>query len=206
MNKPTQSIIRISLLLVMIILGLIIVFPQSLELKDFLIKDSKNSIKEYGYSVDRKVDSLKQALPSFDNISPSRSDVKKYLLKINNVESVYCIGDIPKIHYSNKLRKKGRKIKPFIIEYQAIINKGSFKKLKIGFLKVSPKLRSERYGNWLLPSYWLWPDDRDVFDSWQYQEYIYPYRNQSPKEMAVNNKLSISLLDKIRIKKCVNNK
>ncbi len=193
MENNTPSILRISILGLMVVLGLIAVFPQSLELKDFIIDDMKARVEGYQYSVKKSVNSLKNSLPSFDNISPKKADVKNYILGLENVKRVYCIGDIPKTIYTKEDRQKGRSIHSFSINYQVVIKSGSKKTLKTGYLKVEPKFRQVNVGHWLWPSY------IHVFKEWQYRKDV----SRFTKTIEFNETPASKLLDTIRIKNCV---
>jgi hypothetical protein len=184
----------------MVVLGLIVVFPESLELKDFIIEDIKDKVEGYQYSVKKSVNSLKNSLPSFNNISPKKAEVKNYILGLENVKRVYCIGEIPKVIYTIKDKQKGRSINPIWINYQAVIQSGPKKKLKKGYLKVEPKYHQVREGHWFRLSDILWPSYsyKHVFKKWQYQEVF----SRFTKTIEFNDTPASKLLDMVRIKNC----
>lgn len=189
MKNRTEKAIRIGMLTIMVILGLVAVFPQSLELKDFIINSAENKV--VGYK--RKVSSLKFKFPSFHNISPSKKELKKQILNLNYVDKLYCIGVIPEIIYSKKDKDKGNKVSSFSIPYQYIVQRDDQLKLKKGILAVSPKYRSVRYGHWLWPSY------KQVFSSWQYND----KKQFNVREVALKDPEILSrALNTIRIKTC----
>jgi hypothetical protein len=78
----------------MIILGLVVVFPEVLELKDFISEDIKHT-----YGPTSPVDQA-STVKFFDkDVSPSRDEIKSYLLDIKGVEKVVCLANPPKITY-----------------------------------------------------------------------------------------------------------
>jgi len=189
MKNKTEKAIRIGLLTIMVIMGLIAVFPQTLDLKDFIIDDVENKVADYK----RKVSSFKVKLPSFSNISPSKKDLKKQILNLNYVDKLYCIGNIPKIIYSQKDKNKGNPVASFSVPYKYIVQRDDQLKLKIGILAVSPKYRSVNDGPWLWPSY------KQVFSGWQYSN----RKSYNVREVALKDPSVFSrIINKIRIKTC----
>ncbi len=188
MKKSKEIIIRVSLLLIMVILGLIVVFPQSLDLKDFIIEDNKAKIVKQK----QKVKSWINSLPSFGNISPSKREIKNFILSIENVKRVYCIGDIQETFYSKEDGIKKKTLAPFNIKFQAVIQKGDDLKLKTSYLILTPKMRTVNYGHW------IWPDNKNVFDGWQYKE------NPSTlnREKDFKNTNTFNLFGSKKIQKC----
>jgi len=189
MKNKTEKAIRVGLLIIMVIVGLVAVFPETLDLKDFIIDDVENKAADYK----RKVSSFKVKLPSFNNIAPSKKDLKKQILNINYVDKLYCIGNIPEIIYSQKDKDKGSPVASFSVPYKYIIQRDDQLKLKTGILEVSPKYRSVRYG------FWLWPSYKEVFSGWQYSN----TKSYNDKEVALKAPSFFSRINnKIRIKTC----
>ncbi len=189
MKKNVEITIRVSLLSIMIILGLIALVPQSLDLMDFIFEDYKAKMEEHK----QKIISWQISLPSFDNISPKRGDVKNYISSLENVKRVYCIGAIQKTRYSKKFKSNGIPPASLRIKFQAVIQKGANVSLKTGILIVSPKLITEGYGHWLWPSY------RTVFERWVYQE----NPSMVNRETDIGDTDTPNILDYIRVKNCL---
>ena len=190
MKNKTEKAIRIGLLTIMVIMGLIAVFPQTLDLKDFIIDDVENKAADYK----RKVSSFKVKLPSFSNISPSKKDLKKQILNLNYVDKLYCIGKIPEKIYSQKDKDEGNTVDSFGVLYKYIVQRDGQLKLRKGILAVSPKYRSVRSGG-----SWLWPSYKQVFSGWQYSN----RKSYNVREVALKDPSVFSrIINKIRIKTC----
>lgn len=171
----------------MTMLGLIVVFPQLFDLIDLMIEEKKLTLNRYK----NQITTWKVSSPSFDKISPSRSNVKNYILTLKNVKQVYCINDIPAVRYSLTDGEKGKSLRAFTLKFQAVTQAGAELKLTTGTLKISPTLSKERYGHWLWPSY------RYVFEEWQFQQ----LSTYTTKKFE-NPSILLKPLDMIRVKRC----
>ena len=138
MNNTTQLIIRISLLFVMVILGLIIVFPQSLDLMDMIIAENRSSSSTSFLS--KTNTKPKEPSVSFfaRNVAPNRDEVITYIQQLKKVEHIICLGKIPKITYDSD-KNKILPARP-LVSFEAIFNTNQRPTLTKGHLTIKPYL------------------------------------------------------------------
>jgi len=187
----TKKIIRVGLLLIMIILGLMVVFPQTPDLIDLIIAENTTPKNELSELYDRNLPKEKSG--SFNNffsknIAPNRDEIKDYLLSMRYTKKVECIGKIPKIIYDKKKNKTSPRFAS--ISFQVITQSMNTPQLKSGTLSLKAKLHSRSYGHLLS---WL---DSNRFEGWNYKVSM---RNGG--ELFSQTRLS-EIMSKVRIKKC----
>jgi len=161
MKKRKHIRISICLLFIMVILGLIVIFTQVLDLK------------------------------ASNKISPSKRDIEKFVLAIEDVKRVYCIEHIKEVFYSKEDELNRRSLNPLRIEFQAVMQRGNDLSLKSSYLILTPKFHKERYGDWLRPEY------KSIFNGWEYME-----DSRLNKETYFKASKSLSLFESKKIKKC----
>jgi len=166
MNKKLQIIIRISLLLIMVIVGFFAVFPQAPDLIDFIVAEKKQqyrqsiSTKQYRHSASAKKSEWNIGQIFKKNIAPERREIEEYLLRTKNLKRIVCIGKTPKIVYY----KDENRISPSSPEvtYQLIRTfNNNQAALETGKVFITPDLHKKGDN---IPS-WLFRDLKTMFDS-----------------------------------------
>lgn len=186
-----KKIIRVGLLFIIVILGLMVVFPETPDLIDLMI--SENNTQKDEPSIIHYSDRPKKKSWGFGklfskNIAPSRDQIQDYLLQVRYVQKVECIGDIPKITYD----KESHKVSPpsSSISFQVIYQTMNTPQLKSGKVALKASLHSKSYGHLLS---WL---DSNRFEEWNYKTSM-----NHGGELFSQTKFS-ALMRKVRIKKC----
>lgn len=156
------------LLVVMVILGLIIVFPQSLDLLDMIIAEnsSQQETPLYSDQYPQKKNIVKKEQGFFyflaRNIAPSTDDVKKYLLQRPDTTDVICIGEIPKITFDEKSAKISP-LHPFF-NVQIITRTMAIPRLKTGTVYLQPKI--DYIGSAMPIAQWF---SSNTLEGWRYK-------------------------------------
>ncbi len=160
-----QILIRISLLLVMVVLGLIIVFPQVLDLKDMMYADLKKSWTGRKKSTSPQLPGggIKNFFKS--NVAPSSGEVKEFLMNSMGVMKVTCLGKMPKIIYDSEKNI----ITPSSpsVSYQIIKQNQVAQTIESGRVFLIPQLYS-KYHSWLFRDLRDWLDPNRL-EGWTYK-------------------------------------
>lgn len=162
-----ERAIRIALLSIIVILGLLIVFPQAPELLDFIIAEKKQNISNVSRTLNADLEkakswSIKHIFAK--NVAPNRDEILIYLLTLPNIKKVECIGDIPIVTYDKDQNKTSPDI--LNIPFQVIALNENTPQSQKGILYIKPNLHSKTYGHLLS---WL---DTNSFQGWNYRHKI----------------------------------
>jgi hypothetical protein len=156
------------LLVVMVILGLIIVFPQSLDLLDMILAEnsSQQETSLYSDKYPQKKNVVKKEQGFFyflaRNVAPSIDDVKTYLLQRPDTTDIICISEIPKITFDEKSAKISP-LRPFF-NIQIITRTLAIPRLKTGTIYLQPKI--DYIGSGMPIAQWF---SSNTLEGWRYK-------------------------------------
>ncbi len=124
----------------MVMLGLIIVFPKSLDLMDMIIAENTHQQKIQLYSDKYPKKTNDWGFFSFfvRNVAPTSEEMRNSLLRMPDIVDVVCIGKIPKITFD----EKSAKISPTrpSVKAQVITRNLTIPTLKTGNIHLHPEI------------------------------------------------------------------